>query len=207
MENEEYTFGLSSKNIFKLSNVGSQCWFILHYLGFKQDTKLLHIFFNTLSKHFICPKCRRHLSQYLIDNYNKPPTTFEDTIILHNNVNQRINKPFFTDVYHLKQFFKGNLNVFVFNDNPDQLSLSGFLYAILLVYYFNGKEITIEFIESLNFLTYPILKACNDSFDINHFYIKLCDLNITDKNIFIEKNKGKIMKEISNQDYKPFKID
>ena len=75
-------------NFFTLEKVATETWFLVHMIGFYHEEELPTLF-NLLKNHFICPKCKKHIKDYLHDHEIK---TFKDTLIFHNAVNARLGK-------------------------------------------------------------------------------------------------------------------
>ena len=84
---------------------GPKLWFVIHTVALNypehpsyQDKRNHEDFFNNLSLIIPCEKCRIHfrekLNKYpIITHLDNPDKLFRYTILLHNEVNQMLNKP------------------------------------------------------------------------------------------------------------------
>lgn len=184
------------KDFFKLSNVNHETWGIIHYLGFlgkKDEVKRL---FFLLSRFFVCPKCRRHITEFL--NVNPVPCSFDDTIDFHNAVNQRIGKPSFDRKDELIRLFEGQESFLLKDGNLlFKDGLTGIYYILLLTFYHD-----IELYKVIREKVFPLVPP--NILTFKNLFLSICYDLVCDETIFFAENYENIRIEISTEDFKPY---
>ncbi len=112
------------QQLYNIKNInkhvwGSVVWFLIHFIA--ANLKTINIEVITSFKAFMmclrytvpCPECRQHMFEFLckvdIVDYLKNNQIFEWTVLFHNEVNQRLNKP--------RMEAKNIINVYKLKDN------------------------------------------------------------------------------------------
>lgn len=178
-------------DIFKLSNVCRESWFIIHCLGRFEKKEELKDLFILFSKHFICPKCKRHIVDYI--TYNKIPSNYQETVNFHNAVNTRIKKE--------NEDGKKTLLLIDSKKIFNNLKLIGFIYVYLMSLMYNLENLRKSIYEI--FCEFNIITFKNQK-DIFELWKELCERKETDKKIFSKNHYDKILMELKNEDYRSF---
>jgi hypothetical protein len=124
---------------------GPKLWFVIHTIALNypnnptyQDKRNHEDFFNQLVYMIPCDKCRIHYRQRLdkypvIQHLENSDTLFRYTILIHNDVNEMLNKPrlSYEDVlkFYKKSYDKNSVVETVFNKK----ALIGCLIVIVLI--------------------------------------------------------------------------
>lgn len=192
------------KDFFKLSNVNRETWGIIHYLGFLGKKEEVRKLFHLLSRFFVCPKCRRHITEFLI--LNPTPASFDDTIDFHNAVNQRIGKPIFKgkdDLIRIFESGKEGESFLLKKDYTFKDGLTGIYYILLLTFYHvrNLYRVIKEDVLKGTFI-HSFLTADKES-SFKSLFLAICE-TVCDEEIFFVENYKNIEIEISTEDFKPY---
>lgn len=107
---------LNNKNKMDKIVWGKHFWYTIHYvsLGFpknasEQDKKNYKLFYEIIGDVLPCEECSEHYKKLIkeipIDNFlNNKNDLFEWTVVIHNEVNKKLNKPTWT-LYDAKNYY------------------------------------------------------------------------------------------------------
>ena len=124
---------------------GPKLWFVMHTIALNypdnptyQDKRNHEDFFNMLSYMIPCEKCRIHYRQNLdkypiIQHLDNSDKLFRYTILIHNEVNEMLNKPKLS-YEEVVKFYKNSYNQGIRVESfINTKTLIGFLIVIVLI--------------------------------------------------------------------------